>query len=116
VAETGEDLLTLPVGSAILTSHWRLFELDQVESPEYPEPKPEATGFSALDSDNLKEWHKDRRKWERENRRADAGKKYWIAPGELQPFPQEGLDHWFPVFILRQPMAKMTPEESKIEQ
>lgn len=100
MAEGPEDLRDLPVGSAILTRHWKVFELDQVESPEYPEPKPEPTGFSALDSDNMKEWHKDRRKWEAKNRRADAGAKYWIAPGELQPFPPEGLDHWFPAFIL----------------
>ena len=67
VAESPEDLLSLPLGTAILTSHWRLFELDQIDAV---------------------------------STRADAGRKYWIAPGELQPFPQEGLDHWFPAFIL----------------
>lgn len=32
--------------------------------------------------------------------RHDSGTRYWITPGELQPFPLEGLDHWFPAFIL----------------
>lgn len=32
--------------------------------------------------------------------RKDAGTKYWIEPGTLQPFPVEGLDHWFPAFVL----------------
>ena len=32
--------------------------------------------------------------------RTDSGKKYWIEPGTLQPFPPGGLDHWFPALIL----------------
>lgn len=100
VAESGEDLTGLPVGSAILTAHRKVFELDQVESPEYPEPKPQRTGFGPMDSDDEKEWRKDKAKWERMNRRADAGAKYWIEPGTLQPFPLDGLDHWFPALIL----------------
>ena len=32
--------------------------------------------------------------------RKDAGEKYWIEPGTLQPFPVEGLGHWFPALIL----------------
>lgn len=34
--------------------------------------------------------------------RKDAGTKYWIEPGTLQPFPVEGLDHWLPALILPQ--------------
>lgn len=32
--------------------------------------------------------------------RHDSGTKYWIEPGTLQPFPVEGLGHWFPAMIL----------------
>lgn len=32
----------------------------------YPVPQPERTGFGPVDSDNMKEWNKDRRKWERD--------------------------------------------------
>lgn len=40
--------------------------------------------------------------------RKDAGKKYWIAPGELQPFPVEGLEHWFPALVLN-PVVEYAP-------
>jgi hypothetical protein len=46
------------------------------ETPEdnskggYPVPPPKDTGFSPLDSDNWKEWHKDRRKWEAQQKAA----------------------------------------------
>ena len=29
----------------------------------FPEPKPEKTGFGPMDSDDLKEWQKARRRW-----------------------------------------------------
>jgi hypothetical protein len=32
--------------------------------------------------------------------RKDAGEKYWIEPGTLQPFPLHGLQHWLPAYIL----------------
>lgn len=32
--------------------------------------------------------------------REDAGTRYWIEPGTLQPFPPDGLDHWYPALIL----------------
>ena len=32
--------------------------------------------------------------------RSDSGKRYWIEPGTLQPFPPQGLEHWFPALIL----------------
>lgn len=35
--------------------------------------------------------------------RKDAGARYWIEPGTLQPFPAEGLGHWFPALILPNP-------------
>lgn len=106
IAETPEDLLSLPVGSAILSNHRKVFELDQVETPTYPEPFPEKTGFPPLDSDNQKEWRKDKAKWEKANPpRSDAGRKYWIEPGTLQSYPQEGLDHWFPALILPEPKS-----------
>lgn len=65
VVEVPDDLLTLPVGTKILTRHHRVFQLDQIEDG-----------------------------------RPDSGKKYWITPGTLQPFPVDGLDHWFPAFVL----------------
>jgi len=67
VATEPSDLRALPVGSRILTSHHRVFELDQVETVA---------------------------------ERKDAGEKYWIEPGTLQPFPLEGLAHWLPAYIL----------------
>lgn len=65
VAEGPQDLIELPPGTAILTHHRKVFELDLIEAG-----------------------------------RKDSGTKYWIQPGTLQPFPLEGLDHWFPAWIL----------------
>jgi hypothetical protein len=33
----------------------------------FPDPPPEKTGFGPLDSDNYKEWLKDKRRWEAEH-------------------------------------------------
>lgn len=35
---------------------------------EYPEARPTETGFGPLDSDNMREWHRNRRRWEAEQR------------------------------------------------
>jgi len=77
VAEGPKDLLGLPPGSAILTNHRKVFELDQIDP---------------------------------DSGRSDAGAKYWIEPGTLQPFPLEGLDHWFPVLVLPSHWLPSPPE------
>ena len=100
MAETPADLGGLPVGSRILTSHGKVYEQDQIEDPQHPEPFPKKTGFGPEDAEDQKQWRRDKAKWEKENRRADAGHRYWIEPGTLQPFPLDGLQHWLPALIL----------------
>jgi hypothetical protein len=36
-------------------------------------------------------------------KRSDAGQRYWIEPGTLQPF-HVGLRHWLPAYILPAPV------------
>ena len=96
VATHVEDLEGLPVGTRIATNHNKILELDQIEAAEYPEPVPEETGFGPMDSDNRKEWRKDKAKWEA-NRPQDA--RYWIEPMTLTPFPVAQA-HWLPAYIL----------------
>ena len=65
IAESHEDLRTLPVGSSILTAYRKVFQKEAIEPG-----------------------------------RPDSGTVYWIEPGTLQPFPGDGLDHWFPAIVL----------------
>ena len=39
-------------------------EAQQPDHQPFPEPYPEDTGFSPLDSDNRKEWRNAKAKWE----------------------------------------------------
>jgi hypothetical protein len=38
--------------------------------------------------------------------RADAGTRYWIEPGTLQPY-HVGLWHWLPAYILPAPLKNL---------
>ena len=96
VALTIGDLAGLPVGTRIVTNHNKVLELDMIEAADYPEPAPAATGFGPMDSDNRKEWRKDKAKWEADRQR---GGRYWIEGGTLEPFYQP-LVHWLPAFVL----------------
>lgn len=66
VATHVEDLEGLPVGTKILTRHYLVLELDQIETVTM---------------------------------RKDAGERYWIVPGTLQPFSVARAD-WLPAYIL----------------
>lgn len=97
------DVDTLPVGTRIATNTNKVLELEQIETPAYPEPFPKRTGFGPMDADEEKEWRKDKAKWEKANPpRPDAGSRYWIEPGTLTPYSRP-LAGWLPAFILPAP-------------
>lgn len=46
----------------------------QKDYAPYPHPFPVSSGFSPLDSDDRKEWRKDKAKWEAEHGHPDENK------------------------------------------